>query len=95
MRANGLELFNRLEDKQKNVVLQITIKWLVVNYNGDINTYAIHSFFTHLSTLAVDLDPKMKERDSSFRLLDFRKLSMEDGRRYFDILHFSNKTKLG
>ena len=45
--------------------------------------------------LAMDLDPKMKEGDSSIRLLDSEKLSMGDGGVSFDMLSFSNRMKLG
>jgi len=93
--ANISELFKRLEDKQKTLVLQIIIKRLVIDPEGNIIFLKLHSPFTYLSALAAALDPKTKEGDSSIRLLDSEKLSMGDGGVSFDMLSFSNRMKLG
>ena len=95
MRANVLELFNRLEDKQKTVVLQIIIKRLVINHESNIIFLKLHSPFSHLSTLAVSLDSRMKEGDSPRRILDSRKLSRGESESYFDMLSFGNRMNLG
>jgi len=93
--ANISELFNRLEDKQKTLVLQIIINQLIIDHEGNIIFLKLHSPFTYLSTLAADLDPKMKEGNSSIRLLDTERLSPGDGGISFGMLNFGNRMKLG
>jgi hypothetical protein len=49
--VNITELVNRLKDKQKTMVLQIIIKRIVINREGEINSFVLHSPFAYLSTL--------------------------------------------
>jgi hypothetical protein len=93
--AKTSELFNRLEDKQKTMVLQIIIKRLVIDHEGHIIFLRLQSPFTYLTTLAADLDPRMKEKNNWFRLLGSRKLSMVHSGISVDMLSFGNRMKLG
>jgi len=93
--ANVSELFTRLDDKQKTMFLHIIIMQIVIDPDGNIIFLKLHSPFSYLSTLFRGLNPFKKERESSFRFLDSRKLTTEEGGRILDNLSFGNRMKLG
>ena len=48
-------LFNRLDEKQKNTLLQILLKRMVINEEGQILSFELHSPFSYLYSLAGEL----------------------------------------
>ena len=59
--VNLPRFFNRLEDKNKTNLLQTIFKKIVVDCNGDIISFELHSPFTYLSSLAKTIVPKSEE----------------------------------
>jgi len=49
--ANASTLFERLDEKQKNNLLQIIVKRIIINQEGEIISHKLHSPFSYLSTL--------------------------------------------
>lgn len=92
--SNIQDLFNKLEEKQKTMVLQIIVKQIVIDVLGNISFLKLHSPFTYLSILAASLGPFKKECDSSFYILHSRKLSIGNDGISFDIFYFDDKMKL-
>ncbi|MBN1149488.1 MAG: hypothetical protein JXA78_19660, partial [Anaerolineales bacterium] len=59
--ANLSRYFTRLEDKKKTNLLQTIFKKIVVDGNGDIISFELHSPFTYLFTLASRMNSKSEE----------------------------------
>ena len=49
-------LFPRLEEKQKNTLLQILLKKIIINSDGEIIDFELHSPFSYLHSIANDFD---------------------------------------
>ena len=58
-------LFTRLEDKQKNILLQTILKRLIINPQGEIISYELHSPFAYLVALTNNFLTKCEEGCSS------------------------------
>ncbi len=59
--ATASALFDRLEAKQKTLLLQIIVKRFIISKTGEIISYELHSPFDYLSTLASRFDLKSRE----------------------------------
>ncbi|MBL6983787.1 MAG: recombinase family protein [Anaerolineales bacterium] len=49
--ANASTFYERLDEKQKNNLLQILVKRIIINQEGEIISHKLHSPFSYLSTL--------------------------------------------
>lgn len=49
--ANLYALYDRLDQKQKNILLRIPIKRIIINKEGEIISHELHPPFSYLSTL--------------------------------------------
>jgi len=49
--SNVSNLYLRMDDKQKNNLLQILVKQIIINREGEINAHKLQSPFSYLSTL--------------------------------------------
>ena len=54
-------LFQRLDKKQKNTLLQLVVKQIIIKRNGEIISHDLHSPFLYLSTLITQISGKNKE----------------------------------
>ena len=71
-------LFNRLDEKQKNTLLQILLKGMVINENGEILSFELHSPFNYLHSLAGQSEQMGEITNDNF----------------MDVLDFSSRTGL-
>ena len=55
--AKMSELYSRLEKKQKATLLQVLIKRIIVNTNGEIIDHELNSPFVYLRSVANDFFP--------------------------------------
>ena len=49
--ANLSTLYNRLDQKQKNTLLRIPVKRIIINQEGEIISHELHPPFSYLSTI--------------------------------------------
>jgi hypothetical protein len=63
--AKASRLFDRLESKKRNELLQIIIKRIIINRQGKIIDYELNSPFAYLSTLASKFSKQSKEKSGS------------------------------
>jgi len=53
--ANVSNLFRRLKEKERTLLLQVLIKQIIIDCEGEIISFELHSPFTYLTTLAARL----------------------------------------
>ena len=58
-------LYQRLDKKQKNNLLQLVVKRIIINREGEIISHELHSPFSYLSTLITRKNVKNEEGCSS------------------------------
>lgn len=63
--ANLSPLFNRLEEKQKQILLQTIFKRIIINTQGEIIYCDLHSPFAYLSALTSNCAPNSEEECGS------------------------------
>jgi septation ring formation regulator EzrA len=56
--ANASTLYERLDEKQKNNLLQILVKRIIINQEGEIISHKLHPPFSYLSTLVSQIKLK-------------------------------------
>jgi DNA invertase Pin-like site-specific DNA recombinase len=64
-------LFARLDEKQKNTLLQILLKRIIINSDGEIVDFELHSPFNYLYSLAIDNKDISPTSDNFIDMLDF------------------------
>lgn len=64
--ATASDLFARLKEKERTLLLQVLLKQIIINCEGEIISFELHSPFTYLTTLAARLKSNgSKERGRS------------------------------
>ena len=63
--SNASILYDRLGEKEKNELLQIITKRVIINEQGEIITHELNSPFEYLSTLAASISSEGKEGGGS------------------------------
>lgn len=53
--------YQRLDTKQKNTLLQLDVKRIIINRDGEIVSHELHSPFSFLSTLVIRNSGQIEE----------------------------------
>ena len=96
--ANLSTLFQRLETKQKTLLLQIIAKQIIINRQGEIISCELHSPFSYLSSLASMLNYESEEGCGSEQIRlgapNSKKPPTDDVERFLSMLRFDSREKV-
>jgi len=88
-------LFQRLDKKQRNTLLQLIVKRIIINREGEIISHELHSPFSYLSTL-IDRSSGKNEGGwcSESIALGVQEPPRVDPERFLSMIRFDSRQKL-
>jgi hypothetical protein len=93
--SNVSALYQRLDEKQKNNLLQILVKRIIINREGEIISHKLHPPFSYLSTLVDAFTRQNEEEVRSEYIHDgVQKPPESDPERFFSMIRFDSRQKL-
>jgi site-specific DNA recombinase len=96
--ANISTLYDRLDEKKKNNLLQIVVKRIIINQEGEIISHKLHSPFSYLSTLISAFSGENGEGRCSVTVACGSSTQKEpptdDVERFLAMLRFDSREKL-
>ena len=93
--ASASTLFYRLEEKQKNNLLQILVKRIIINQEDEIISHKLHSPFSYLSTLVFTNNHKNGAGWCSVTVTDgVHQPPENDLERFLSMIRFDQRWKL-